>query len=714
MYWLLSIDAIARIVVAMAILFALVPALAARRPDGVSRLEWFFWNLGVGIAMLTLIGQILSLANLFSLLTLAGAAILLIVITRARQSGVSPMFLVRRTTENAFLALLNIFDRRVHLGRRIRRAIRRARARLRASASDDAQSLPVLGWVLLTLVAAGLRLYRPFASANLGYSDTYVHLYLLKLLGDGRQVDPDFGPYPRGLHFLLLSIQKLTNVDAILLMNFFGAVAGVIMTLAVADTARRLTRSVPAGLVAGFLFATLVGGSTQYFVLGGGFSGGDQTAALSRQALPYEELAKDRAEFDLALIDFQRQTSTLSQELAIALLLPAALFLLTFLRTRSRWHLVGYGGSTAAIAAVHSGVVVPLVFMSAIALAAAAVEKRLRWSASATAFLAGAAGVVVGSAWALAFVAYPYAGGKSHTSLETSVASAALYYFPFLRRLAGDVEPAIASARVYTSPTFFTLACAVVAVLIAAVAFRRRDEMAGSRVWIALVFLTFLAIHLAAYLGMPQVLEPSRNSQWLLMALCALLGVALFDAAGWLERWGHVAGSRALAAVMLLPLLAWTATVPRLSAPAIHGRIVNYSGYGGSALAALRISRELEPYTWTLVSYGQEFPMVLRRGFHVPAVSFLEQYDPASNVLAIPTPHVFVIVEKTPHPFQINTWAAENSRGDLEERLQTWVHVYQATHRNVRVYLEDENVRVYQIERTPAELELLARQGGRR
>ena len=57
----------------------------------------------------------------------------------------------------------------------------------------------VAAWIVLIIVAAAFRLYRPFASANLGFSDTYVHMYLLKLLEEGRQVDPEWGPYPRGL-----------------------------------------------------------------------------------------------------------------------------------------------------------------------------------------------------------------------------------------------------------------------------------------------------------------------------------------------------------------------------------------------------------------------------------------------------------------------------------------------------------------------------------
>lgn len=90
--------------------------------------------------------------------------------------------------------------------------------------------------------------------------------------------------------------------------------------------------------------------------------------------------------------------------------------------------------------------------------------------------------------------------------------------------------------------------------------------------------------------------------------------------------------------------------------------------------------------------------MVLGKGFHLSASDFLERYDPAQAKLQIPTRYVFIAVEKNPHPFQINSWAKHFSRADVERRLETWCFLYQRSHRDMRVFLEDENVRVYVIE----------------
>ena len=701
MYRLYAIDAVVRIVMAVAFLFIAVPWLAKQGTHGVPFLTRFFWNLGAGITLITLTGHLLSLGNLFSPVTLLLGIAIVILTGRARRRGMSPWSLAKRLAEDAFLAVLNIVERRVSVRRRVRRAYRHSVASIRAKLEPPLARLHLMGWTVLILVAGIFRLYRPFASANLGFSDTYGHLYLLKLLGEGRQVDPQFGPYPRGLHFLLMAIGQLTNVDEILLMNFFGAIAGVLIALAVAETARRLSGSVVAGLLAGLLFATYLGGPTQFFVLGGLFETDDRALASMLSTRSYPELSAAAGEFDVALTGFHRQTSTLPQELAIALLFPAAMFLFDYLRRRDRWHLLGYGACTAAIAAVHSGVLLPLALMSALALLAVFVTGHWNRGTLRPAVLCGAAAVMIGSVWVLAFIAYPYAGGKSHLSGTTSVASAVLYYFPFLRPLANGEQSAVpvSDLRVYVSPTPFLLVAALLAVAMLVAAFVRRDDRSPARLFLGCTVLVFLAIHFSAALGVRPILEVARNSQWLVMALMILIAVVAGDLTMLLLRVApRVRLATANSTVALVLLVLWVTRVPLPAEPAIRDRIINYSGYGGTAYAVLRIERAFEPYTWTLVTYGQEFPMVLRRGFHVPAVDFLERYDPTRPSLAIPTPHVFVVVEKTAHRFQINTWATRFNRAEIEERLQTWIHLYQATHSNLRLFLEDEDVRVYQIE----------------
>ena len=87
MYWLMSINALVRIALGMALLFVVIPRLALPQRRSATTIERFFWNFGVGTILITLVGQILSLANLFSPATLLLAACFLILTARSAVRG---------------------------------------------------------------------------------------------------------------------------------------------------------------------------------------------------------------------------------------------------------------------------------------------------------------------------------------------------------------------------------------------------------------------------------------------------------------------------------------------------------------------------------------------------------------------------------------------------------------------------------------------------
>lgn len=680
MYWLYGIDTVLRITIALVLLFVCVPALAWRRPQSFTRLDWFFWNLGVGITLLTLAGQLFTLLNIAATITYLLLFAAIIIFCRAKRAGIPPLRWMQDAYRHTVLFGLRVLDGGMSA---IRPLLKRGWDAIRTSIST-ANRLSVLAWTAIIATAAATRFYRPFATANLGFSDTYVHLYLMRLLDQGRQVDPAWGPYPRGMHFLLLPIERLTNVDAILMMNFFGAFSGILLTLAAAYTAQRITRTTAGALVAGLVFATMIGGASQYFALGGSVSSASDAEARAKLSRSYGEMM-DSGEFDVLLTTFQRQTSTLPQELAIVLLLPGALFLLDWLRTRDRWRLTGFIGCTAAICAIHSGVAVPLVVLCA----AAAVAALLCRTASVRDVLrgagAGAIGVALGSTWMLGFLRYRSIGATENgVNVGRNVGGTAMYYFPFLRSFAGD---ATGEETAYMMLTPFLIVMIVLAVVIALVAIRLREAPA---LWIAGGTLFFIITHAASVIGIPEIVEVRRNATWLALTIAVLIGVTIAVLAARLPR-------KAYAAIPALAIVLWFAFTPNLYSGSMRARLVDYSGYGATTYAVLRIAQRHEPFTWTLVSYGQEYPMVLGRGFHLNGIDFLEEFDPSESPLRIPTPHVFIAVEKTPHHFQINNWSARFDRASVEERLQTWCTVYGMTHGNIRVFLDDENVRIYEI-----------------
>ena len=144
MYSLYAIDTVLRITAALLVLFVAVPALAWPRPASFSRLEWFWWNLGVGLTVLTLDGQLFTLLNIASTVSYLLLFAAIIAICRARRAGLPALRWIRDTYRNAVLFALHVLDGRTSIRRRIARRIRRARLLARKTLAEHRGG--VLAW----------------------------------------------------------------------------------------------------------------------------------------------------------------------------------------------------------------------------------------------------------------------------------------------------------------------------------------------------------------------------------------------------------------------------------------------------------------------------------------------------------------------------------------------------------------------------------------
>lgn len=707
MYWLMLLDTLARLVAGMAFLFILVPALAWKRPATLDRLQWFWWCFASGLIALILLGHALSLLHSFTAVPVLLAIGAFVLFARARREGLTPWALADRLGRNAVLVVLNLLEGRIDVRRRIRRMVRRARGRLRARISRVPIAMAA-AWTAVLGLAVFFRFFRPFATANLGFSDVYPHLFYLRLLKQGIQVDPEFGPYPRGMHLLMLTIHELTNANLTLLTNCFGSLIGVMIIVSLGDAARRLTTDSRAGIFAAALAAATTGGSWQYFLFGGVFNTKDAGIGNLMAAVPYaDRLARSTIggrDFDILLFAFQRLTVTYPQELALVLLFPAALFLLDWFRTGDRWCLSGYLAATAAIAAIHSGVVIPLIILSAVSALAAWIEGRIGAGQLRRAALLGAAAVAAGSVWMVGYVVYD----RKQAEISGGLFDAIGQFFPYFRPFIGE-RPyiTILERGRYVEITPFLIAVLAIAMILAARTFFVPRVRRGTLIWPVAATGIFFYIHVASRFGLPEIFPLHRSLVWFAMSIILLITTFVLEIA-------KLAGSAGPRRVQrwAFPLLGalivgvWLARLPDVRSNEFQSRL-DETGYGLAAYAALRVEWEFEPFTWTLVTYGQEFPMVMGAGFHIPASDLLDRYDPRATSLPISTRYLFIVVEKNPHEFELDRWSDRFSRQDVEQRLQTWCYLYQMSHDNIRVYLEDENVRVYVIEQSEDDLRAL-------
>lgn len=138
---------------------------------------------------------------------------------------------------------------------------------------------------------------------------------------------------------------------------------------------------------------------------------------------------------------------------------------------------------------------------------------------------------------------------------------------------------------------------------------------------------------------------------------------------------------------------------------------VDSIGYSATAKVILDINTLYRPYTWTLVSYVQEYSKVKNKGFHLNLHNFLKRYNPSSEYLEVPTRYIFIVEEVSPNSYRgLGEWWYRWKR-DLFDNLRTWIATYKVIHQNetiidkkgnisypIGIFMENEQIKVYIID----------------
>lgn len=130
----------------------------------------------------------------------------------------------------------------------------------------------------------------------------------------------------------------------------------------------------------------------------------------------------------------------------------------------------------------------------------------------------------------------------------------------------------------------------------------------------------------------------------------------------------------------------------------LYPKNVESIGYSSSAKVILDINNLYRPFTWTLVSYIQEYSKAKDKGYHMNLHNFLTKYDPRDEYLKIPTKYIFLIEEVSPNSYKgLSEWWYRWKR-DIEDNLRSWIALYRTYHGTIRLFESTKNVNVYIID----------------
>ena len=139
-------------------------------------------------------------------------------------------------------------------------------------------------------------------------------------------------------------------------------------------------------------------------------------------------------------------------------------------------------------------------------------------------------------------------------------------------------------------------------------------------------------------------------------------------------------------------------SIPKWMDTKLFWKNINSIEYTAIPDIILKINKQNRPFTWTVISYVQEYGKVRNKGYHINTQKFLLRYNPQDKTLKIATPKIYIFVENFPNPYKGKDEWYYRWRGDIQNDLKSWIAIYSANHSNIRVYYKTKNITVYEID----------------
>ncbi|MGE5483744.1 MAG: hypothetical protein ACM3X4_01860 [Ignavibacteriales bacterium] len=651
----------AKVVVFFCLIFIYLPWRTIVLPAGQPWLDRLFANLTLSTAVFTVVVHVLALLRLYDPISIwlstAFLCFFALRTARGRRAGVPNSS--RGNPDTTFGQFLDMIDRRTDLVQAVllpllQRVTRMVRDWLR-TLTRLALSWDGLLFVCAMAYPTYLRMHHAITKAYYSCSDAYVHLAWSKYLSSGELYRD--GIYPHGMHAVLSLLDRMAFVDPYWVFRYAGAMVGVLIVLAVFYAVYRFTSDLPAAAVASFVYGIECG-------------------------LPASAW---------------RQTAALPQEFAMLFLLPGLVFLNDYVGTDDRRYLLLFLAAYFMTLVSHPFISFYMLIGTACILLPAVIGRsiglrQVGWL--------GIGGLLTSIAGTL-----PYSVGlvfhqRLH-SVEWALSTQILEFSSGPTSVADTL-------RSIPKPEMTSVVCAAALVLAGGLSvLHRRASGRRPAAGLGLTCLVLFAMCEARVLGLPQLIEPQRTRMVFSLVAATILG-QVASALRYAIR-GNL--RRVVAILAIVALGVYFHPKPYVS------EMLEYSV---AAETYLRLRDEFPPLSWTLVAPVEQYQQVLGRGWHYELIRFVTEFNVErvsrkSFRFPIPTPHIFVLVEKIPlgtkvpvtpemalKPLpssgsELGTGYYRNAslRSIVEARAMAICEAYMSSHNDATIYYEDDTIRVY-------------------
>jgi len=639
-------------------------------------LDKFFISLTHSTILTIIIVHILALLKLYETFSLIFCFFLWYILL-AWYRGKSPMAVADAMGMKLIVNLLDMSEGRSGFGNEVKNFFSTWFGKFRGDTVRIIRKFltePFTGLLPVGVLAASayIRFNHSINHAAFSVSDTYGHLAWVKFLG-GNQIYHD-GIYSHGYHAVISAMAKLLFIDPYWLIRFTGPLGGVLLVLSVYYFALRITRSYVASLIAMVVYGLVTSPDFPSLVA--------------------------------------RQTAAMPQEYSAVFMLPGIYFLWLYYRYGNMNYLLLHAEVLAITIMVHPFGTVYYVIWSAVLSATVLLFK-----------IAGPGKIVRMAVIDFFSGVISLAPFGIALLLGKEFFKASAEYIIGQGAIAGNnsiitMESII--GKIFTNNAFIDVTVPVVMILIISLPLIKERNWSALSVTVSCCSVIMYLFYRALDFNLPKLMDPPRTGVFLTPMYSVLYASGFYA----IER-----AIRGLQASWLLKLkvvfihilsLVVCLSVVFFYPPALTK--AELCEYDAAAENYLVIKNKYPVLDWTIVGPAEQFEQVVGIGWHYDILRFVQRFnleqamDPDFDI-PIPTHHIFFYTEKRPLNFGREVTSADaekdldpegddpflqyyrtsGQRAILEAKAIRWVEAYSRSHRDVTVFYEDDNLKIYHI-----------------
>jgi hypothetical protein len=132
--------------------------------------------------------------------------------------------------------------------------------------------------------------------------------------------------------------------------------------------------------------------------------------------------------------------------------------------------------------------------------------------------------------------------------------------------------------------------------------------------------------------------------------------------------------------------------------------------YNSAVMAYVNITKTYRPTEWMIVSWQEDYPIVLGNGFHMMIDKFIGTYNPSLDRLydkynpkaePLNTMDIFIYYDKNIFNGALTDSKEYEIKNNTKPYIFEWITIYQEHHENMSLYYDDENITIWRIHQEP-------------